>query len=79
MTKGDEGRATSVSNATKRRQALFERYEELRELGETPLLACERLDVKPANLERTAYRWGRPDIGKDLAAYTGQDRARRKR
>jgi len=76
MTKGDEGRAVSVNNATARRNAMFERYDELRELGETPLLACERLGVKPANLERTAYRWDRADIGKDLSAYTGQDRKR---
>lgn len=73
----DKAHQTSSNNAATRRNAMFERYDELRELGETPLLACERLGVKPANLERTAYRWGRNDIGKDLAATTGQDRRKR--
>jgi hypothetical protein len=75
--KGDEGREASVSNATARRLAMFETYDELIELGESPLVACERLGVKPANLMRTAYRWGRGDIGKALAAPVGRDKKRR--
>ncbi len=75
--KGDEGREVSVNNATARRQQMFETYDELIELGETPLMACTRMKVDPANLMRTAYRWGRNDIGKALAAPVGRDKKRR--
>ncbi|MFL5865253.1 MAG: hypothetical protein ACJ780_31550 [Solirubrobacteraceae bacterium] len=76
MSSAEQAHDAHANNAASRREAMFERYAELIEIGETPLIACERLGVKPRNLQRTAYRWGRYDIATPLAAYVGQDRKR---
>lgn len=55
---------------------MFERYDELIELGYSPEHACMKLGVTPKNLMRTAYRWQRKDIAKPLGRLVDAEKRR---
>jgi hypothetical protein len=75
---GPKGSRVSSERAAARREAMFEDYLELVSAGTGLEEACRRVGTTPANMMRTAYRWGRKDIATPLCSLTWRDRERRR-